>query len=69
MTKSEHLEYLIEWADRWLALPEADLPCSLTHEKCRQTQRQAIHDLQDHAIENGRFNTNGQVRAYDNDNI
>jgi hypothetical protein len=34
MTELEHLQSQKAWAKRWLAVPESDLPGTLTHEKC-----------------------------------
>lgn len=48
MTKLEHLKATKAWAEKWLATPEAELPGTLTHEKCNEVLEDVEMQLIDH---------------------
>ena len=53
----------IKWAEKWLAVPESDLPGALTHDKCRQVlfdNEDAIHDLR----LGGKFTADGKFAGF-----
>ena len=49
MTNAEFLQSQVEWARKWLAVPESELPGALTHAKCYQVLNEAQDALLDHA--------------------
>ena len=48
MTSLEYLQSQRAWAEKWLAVPESDLPGALTHDKVYAVLEQVENDLIDH---------------------
>jgi hypothetical protein len=46
--RSDFLKCQIAWADKWLAVPEDQLPGTLTHEKCHEVKENALDELIEH---------------------
>ena len=46
--RSRYLRDQIAWATRWIALPEAELPGTLTHAKCQDVLDAARDELLEH---------------------